>query len=140
VASISRFLDPEQAVAAATAGEVEVLDSRRLGGAWALDRLWERLRIGAAVSKVAAGRRVDGDVAERVMDFLLNALEEIAGEIFWSVTHLLNLDVDIVFVDTTSTYWELEVAETADLGDGDEPPGEAGSGTPRTTATTCPRW
>jgi hypothetical protein len=41
VASISRFLDPAQAVAAAAAGEVEVLDSRRMGGAWVLARLWE---------------------------------------------------------------------------------------------------
>jgi hypothetical protein len=33
------------------------------------------------------------------MDFLLGALEEIAAEVFYSVAHLLNLDVDIVFVD-----------------------------------------
>ena len=26
------------------------------------------------------------------------------------MAHLLNLDVDVVFVDTTSTYWEMEVA------------------------------
>jgi hypothetical protein len=173
VASISRFLEPEQAVAAAAAGEVEVLDARRMGGAWVLDRIWERLEIGAAIRKVAAGRRLDGQAAERViftlaaqralepasklaatrwvaervfiedcpgfsddaayraMDFLLVALEEIAAEIFSSVAHLLNLDVDIVFVDTTSTYWELEVAaelaETAeDDGDDDGLPQEEG--------------
>ena len=150
VASIRRFLDPEQAAAAAAAGEVEVLDSRRLGGAWVLDRLWERLEIGQAIRRAAEGRRLDGEAAERVifalaaqralepacklaatrwvaervfiegcpgfsddaayraMDFLLAALEEIAAEIFYSVAHLLNLDVDIVFVDTTSTYWEME--------------------------------
>ena len=154
VASISRYLTPEQAAAAAGGGEVEVLDSRRLGGAWTLDRLWERLGIGAAVRQVAAGRRLDGDTVERVvfalvaqralepgsklaatrwvgervaidgcagfsddqayraMDFLLDALDEIASEIFTSVAHLLNLDLDIVFVDTTSTYWELETADT----------------------------
>ena len=67
VASISRFLDPAQAVAAATAGQVEVLDSRRMGGAWVLARLWERLRIGAAILKVAAGRRLDGEATERVV-------------------------------------------------------------------------
>ena len=38
------------------------------------------------------------------MDFLLDALDEIASEVFYSVAHLLNLDLDIVFVDTTSTY------------------------------------
>lgn len=153
VSSISRFLDPAQAVAAAAGAEVEVLDARRLGGAWVLDRVWERLGIGAAVRRVAAGRKVDGESAERVvfalvaqralepgsklactrwvaqrvviehlagfsddqayraMDFLLDALEEIAAEVFASVAHLLNLDLDIVFVDTTSTYWEVEAPD-----------------------------
>jgi hypothetical protein len=167
VASISRFPEPEQAAAAAAAGEVEVLDSRRLGGAWVLDRIWERLEIGQATRRAAEGRRLDGEAAERVifalaaqralepasklaatrwaaervfiegcpgfsddaayraMDFLLAALEEIAAEIFYSVAHLLNLDVDIVFVDTTSTYWELEIAaELAEVaGDGEDDDG-----------------
>ena len=175
VASISRFLEPEQAVAAAAAGEVEVLEARRMGGSWVLGRLWERLEIGQAICRVASGRRLDGQAAERVifalvaqralepasklaatrwvaervfiedcpgfsddaayraMDFLLGALEEIAAEIFYSVAHLLNLDVDIVFVDTTSTYWEMEVAaelaETAaeDDGDDDSLPEQAGA-------------
>ena len=39
VRSISRFLEPEQAVTAARGAEVEVLDSRRLGGTWVLDRV-----------------------------------------------------------------------------------------------------
>ena len=69
VRSISRFLDPEQAVAAAaSAGTgVQVLDSRRLGGAWTLDRLWQRLGIGAALRRVAARRRLDGEQVERVV-------------------------------------------------------------------------
>ena len=69
VSSISRFLTPEQAVAAAATagGEVEVLDSRRLGGAWTLDRMWERLGIGAALRQVATGRRYDGVAVERVL-------------------------------------------------------------------------
>jgi hypothetical protein len=41
------------------------------------------------------------DQAYRAMDFLLEALDDIAGEVFASVAHLLNLDLDIVFVDTT---------------------------------------
>jgi len=141
VASISRFLEPGQAVTAAAAGQVEVLDSRRMGGAWVLSRLWDRLEIGQAIRRAAQGRRLDGEAAGRVlfalaaqralepasklaatrwaaervfvegcpgfsddaayraMDFLLGALEEIAAEIFFSVAHLLNLDVDIVFAD-----------------------------------------
>ena len=71
------------------------------------------------------------DAAYAAMDFLLAALEEVAAEIFASVAHLLNLDVDVVFVDTTSTYWEMEVAgELAEAADrdgdgGDEAPREA---------------
>ena len=55
VASISRFLEPGKAVAAAAAGEVEVIDSRRMGGAWVLGRVWDRLEIGAAVRRVRPG-------------------------------------------------------------------------------------
>ncbi len=160
VSSISRFLTPEQAAAAAHGAEVEILDSRPLGGAWTLDQLWERLGIGAAIRRVATSRRLDGaeverivfalvaqralkpgsklaatkwvakrvaindltvftdDQAYRAMDFLLEALPEIASEIFGSVAHLLNLDLDIIFVDTTSTYWEVDGAdELADLQD-----------------------
>ena len=52
------------------------------------------------------------------LDFLLDALDEIAGEIFGSVAHLLNLDLDLIFVDTTGTYWELDGADQlADLQD-----------------------
>ena len=86
----------------------------------------------------------------RAMDFLLDALEEIAGEIFGSVAHLLNLDLDIMFVDTTSTYFELDVPdELAELedtvdDDGVDPAGRGGASgrsvTPRTTAPTCRRW
>ncbi len=58
------------------------------------------------------------DQAYRAMDFLLDALDDIAGEIFSSVAHLLNLDLDIVFVDATSTYFEVDVPdELADLQD-----------------------
>ncbi len=140
VSSISRFLTPEQAMSAAAGADVEVLDSRHLGGAWTLDRIWERLGIGAAIRRVATGRRLDGEAVERVlfaervaiegcsgfsedaayaaMDFLLEALEDIVGEIFSSVAHLLNLDLDIIFVDTTSTYWEADGADAlADLQD-----------------------
>ena len=67
VSSISRFLTPQEAAAAATGMDVEVVDSRRLGGAWTLDRVSERLGIGAAIRKAATGRRLDGEVVERVV-------------------------------------------------------------------------
>lgn len=152
VRSISRVLDvtgDESGVS----GDVEIVDSRRLGGTFVLDRMWERLGIGQAIRSAAAGRRIDADVVERVvfalvaqrclepasklaavrwvrervaidgcplfdddaaysaMDFLLGALGEIAETIFASTANLLNLSCDIIFVDTTSTYFERDVAD-----------------------------
>ena len=153
VSSISRFLTPEEAAAAASGADAEIVDSRPMGGAWTLDQVWERLGIGASIGRAAAGRRVDATAVERVvfalvaqralqpgsklaatdwvakrvavtgcagftddaayaaMDFLLDALDGIAAEVFASVAHLLNLDLDVVFVDTTSTYFELDVPD-----------------------------
>ena len=67
------------------------------------------------------------------MDFLLAALGEIAAEIFASVAHLLNLDVDIIFVDTTSTYWEVEIAD--ELAELDDDPVDDCAGTPAERGT-----
>jgi hypothetical protein len=49
---------PEQAAAAARGGEVEIVASRWLGGAWTQDRLWERLGIGAAIRRATAAVEV----------------------------------------------------------------------------------
>lgn len=67
VSSISRFLTTEQAATAAAGSEVEILDSRRLRGTWTLDRVWERLRIGAAIRRAVENRRLDGAAVERVI-------------------------------------------------------------------------
>src|SRR4051812_33071295 len=69
------------------------------------------------------------------MDFLLDALAEIAAEVFAAVTHLLNPDLDIVFVDPTSTYIDVEAADEVtelqdDVADDEVPnPAEAGART-----------
>jgi transposase len=44
----------------------------------------------------------------RAMDFLLNHTDDIQREVFWSTANLLNLTVDLIFFDTTSTYFEIE--------------------------------
>ncbi len=67
VSSISRFLTPEEAVAAAAGAEIEVLDSRPMGGAWVLDQLWERLGIASAIRRTAAGRKLEAAAVERVL-------------------------------------------------------------------------
>ncbi|HLI43945.1 MAG TPA: IS1634 family transposase [Acidimicrobiales bacterium] len=153
VTSIGRFLDPAEAVAATEGSDVEIVDARRFGGAYVLDELWHRLGIARAIEGAARGRRLDGEVAERVlfalvaqrclepasklacvswarervallscpsfddqaayaaMDFLLDALGEITTGIFDRTANLLNLSCDVIFVDTSSTYWEVDVAD-----------------------------
>lgn len=162
VKSISRFLDPADAVAAtAGTGAVQVLDSRPMGTAWVVDRLWERLGIAKQIRTVAGrrtgpGRRLDPAAVERVifamvanrlsptpvsklagcswvanrvfidglqevsddacyraMDFFLTALAELQEAVFFSVANLLDLEVDILFFDSSSTYWQTETADDA---------------------------
>jgi len=48
------------------------------------------------------------DDAYRAMDALLSAQEEIASEVWAQVATLLNLEVDLVFFDTTSRWFEIE--------------------------------
>ena len=168
VRSISRVLDVTVDEPGVSGGDVEIVDSRRLGGTFVLDRMWERLGIGQAIRSAATGRRIDADVVERIvfalvaqrclepasklaavrwvqervaidgcpifddqaayaaMDFLLGALGEIGETIFASTANLLNLSCDIIFVDTTSTYFERDVAD----GEADLDLAEGGTETP----------
>lgn len=173
VRSISRFLDPADAVAASAGGEVSVLDSRAMGSCWLADRLWERLGIGEALLTAAGARRVEAAVVERTifamvanrlsvkplsklagcdwvaerafvdglaevsddacyraMDFLHAALPALQERVFFAVASLLDLEVDLLFFDTSSTYWETErlPAELHDDDDvdGDDEAGERG--------------
>jgi hypothetical protein len=174
IRSLSRFLDPAQAVAAASIpGGVEILEARPMGTAYVADQLWSRLGIGAAIRRVAAARRVDPTLVERVifamvanrlsptplsklagaawvsnrvfidglpmlcddacyrgMDFLLDALPALREEVFFSVANLLNLEVDLLFFDGSSTYWERDGADDSlgqDLEAGEEPGAEGAS-------------
>ena len=154
VKSISRFLEPDEATSiGAGLEEVEVVESRRYGGAYVLDALFARLGITAALRAAAAGRRLAPELVERVvfalvaqralepgsklaatrwaaervalpgcpafsddaayraMDFLLAALPEIAEGVFSSTASLLNLACDVIFVDTSSTYFETGAAD-----------------------------
>ena len=143
VSSISRILDVQMTESSVASSDLEIVDSRRLG-------------VADALRSVAKGRRLDGDVVERIcfalvaqrclepasklasvrwarervaipdcpdfdddaayaaMDFLLAALPEIAERIFSSTANLLNLSCDIIFVDTSSTYFERDVADGED--------------------------
>ena len=161
VRSLSRVLEPEQALIATAPAELAFVRSVPLGGAWALDGLWRQLGIDAAIERLLATRRLDvraerllfamvanralapfsklaccewlaADVAipglaadmvgedpqplYRAMDLLLEIEAELAEQVYWATADLLNLEVDLLFFDTTSTYFERETpdAETVD--------------------------
>jgi len=43
----------------------------------------------------------------RAMDFLLAASDQLQHDVFFHVANLLNLEVDLIFLDTTTTYFEV---------------------------------
>jgi hypothetical protein len=65
---------------------------------------------------------VSDDECYRAMDFLHAALAQLQERVFFAVATLLDLEVDLLFFDTTSTYWETdrlpdELQEEAEQGD-----------------------
>jgi len=56
---------------------------------------------------------VSDDELYRAMDFLLACAERVQESVFFSVANLLNLEVDVIFFDTTSTYFEIDLDEDA---------------------------
>src|SRR5271170_622683 len=156
VASLSRLLDPADALAATAGSDLVFVESRPLGGVYVLEALWRRLDIGkimcgirqngrgrprdnaaservlfalvasralAPSSKLAASGWVNNDVhipglpetsddaCYRAMDWLYEIRGELEKEICHQVADLLNLEVDLLFFDTTSTYFELPGAD-----------------------------
>jgi len=111
---------------------------------------------------IAGLPEVSDDVCYRSMDWLHDVREQLEREVFHQVANLLNLEVDLLFFDTTSTYFELDDADepvvrderghplpatdTAASNAGDEKAGtrrtvsgSAPGASRRTPATTCPR-
>jgi Transposase DDE domain len=56
---------------------------------------------------------VGDDECYRAMDWLIEAAPRVEREVFWSLATLLDFEVDLLFFDTTSTYFQTE--------DGDAP-------------------
>lgn len=67
---------------------------------------------------------VRDDQLYRALDFLLEQAEAVQEAVFFSVANLLNLEVDLVFFDTTSTYFEVEAEQDDEVERG----GELGAG------------
>lgn len=68
----------------------------------------------AATRWIAADVAIDGldevdeDTCYRAMDALLDVEDALARKVYDQVADLLNLEVDLLFFDTTSTYFELD--------------------------------
>ncbi|MEU7696631.1 IS1634 family transposase [Microbispora hainanensis] len=64
---------------------------------------------------------MNDDQAYRAMDLLVEAdtTGQVQEAVFFAVAHLLNLEVDLLFFDTTSTYFETDDEDGEDDGDGD---------------------
>ena len=165
VASISRFLEPDAALAAGAPAGFDFIEARELGRPHVVQALWAELGIGRALGRVAVSRRYRREVEREVfamvaqrciapaskleatrwaprevvlpgvgelsddglyaaMDFLLECSERVQEAVFFSVANLLNSEVDVIFFDTTSTYFEVELdddeAGLDDEGDDDE--------------------
>ncbi len=77
---------------------------------------------------------MDDDQAYRAMDLLVEAdtQGQVQEAVFFAVANLLNLEVDLLFFDTTSTYFEAdEDQDEPSNGDGDGDGAGAGAGAGR---------
>jgi hypothetical protein len=152
IGSLQRALEPDQALASAAAPGLRFIESRPMGGAWALDGLWRELAVDRTLLRLLEGRRLDGraervvfamvanraleplsklacgkwvterawigglaeldeDCCYRSMDWLLEVEDELAEAVYFATADLLNLEVDLLFFDTTSTYFERDEPE-----------------------------
>jgi Transposase DDE domain len=148
ITSLSRALPSSEALSL-QAPELQLIDSRPLGGAWLLDQLWQQLGVQQILRGLLRGRRldprtervlfamvcnralkamsklgcagwvgeevvipglpeIDDDSCYRAMDWLLEVEAKLAEQVYWSLCNLLNLEVDLLFFDTTSTYFEVD--------------------------------
>lgn len=156
IGSLERWLDPTappRPAAGAGPGLVFV-ESRPIGGAWALDGLWRALGVDRTLARLLEGRRLDAraervlfamvanraleplsklaaskwlcerawvpgleemdeDACYRAMDWLLEVEDELCEQVYFQTADLLNLEVDLLFFDTTSTYFETEQPDPA---------------------------
>jgi hypothetical protein len=152
IGSLQRALEPDEVLATQAAPGLRFIESRPMGGAWALDGLWRELAIDRTLVGLLRGRRLDGraervifamvsnraleplsklaaskwvterawiaelpeldeDSCYRSMDWLLEVCDELCEAVYFATADLLNLEVDLLFFDTTSTYFERDEPE-----------------------------
>ena len=94
-----RKLDPrvERVLFALVANRTLEPPSKLAGTQWVRERVF-----------IPGLPEVDEDSCYRAMDFLLECEEELAKTVFFNTAGLLNLSVDLIFFDGSSTYWETD--------------------------------
>src|SRR5664280_2253610 len=97
-----RRLDPaaERALFAMVANRALAPTSKLSCAAWVSERV-----------TIPGLAELSDDQCYRAMDWLLAIEAELAEQVYWSVANLLNLEVDLLFFDTTSTYFETDEAD-----------------------------
>jgi transposase len=157
ISSVSRFLDPEDAIRLEhQSDDLKFTNSRPAGGAYLLKALWNKLNLDECITKAIRQRSFTAPIADalfamvanrglapssklaieqwaqeevylgneqpfqvqhfyRAMDLLLEHIDDIQREVFWSTANLLNLTVDLIFFDTTNTYFEIEEPGPSEL-------------------------
>jgi hypothetical protein len=60
---------------------------------------------------IAGLEAISDDACYRAMDWLAQIEPQLAEQVYFQVTDLLNLEVDLLFFDTTSTYFELDESD-----------------------------
>lgn len=154
IGSLERWLDPQASPrpAAGAGPGLRFVESRPIGGAWALDGLWRAVGIDRTLGRLLESRRLDPraervifamvanraleplsklaaskwvtergwirglavldeDACYRAMDWLLEVEDDLAEQVYFETADLLNLEVDLLFFDTTSTYFERETPD-----------------------------
>jgi hypothetical protein len=152
IGSLQRALAPDEAFSTMAAPGLRFIESRPMGGAWALDGLWRELAVDRTLARLLESRRLDGraervifamvanraleplsklaaskwvterawirglpeldeDSCYRSMDWLLEVQDELCEAVYFATADLLNLEVDLLFFDTTSTYFERDEPE-----------------------------
>lgn len=90
-------LPVERAIFAMVANRALAPMSKLAAAQWATSEVW-----------IDGVDRLEAQHLYRAMDFLLETREEVEREVYCQVAGLLNLEVDLLYFDTTSTYFEVE--------------------------------
>jgi hypothetical protein len=98
-----RRLDPraERVIFAMVANRCLEPLSKLAASKWVCERAW-----------IEGLAEVDEDACYRAMDWLLEVEDELAEQVYFATADLLNLEVDLLFFDTTSTYFERDEPES----------------------------